>query len=72
VDFLRELEESAAYDQLVVLIPEVQPTHAWLRILHNQRGFVLEQAIQRGTRNVVIGRLRYSLAAVAGEREPDL
>jgi amino acid transporter len=72
VDFLRELEESAAYDQLVVLIPEVQPTHAWLRILHNQRGFVLEQAIQHGTRNVVIGRLRYSLAAVAGEREPDL
>jgi hypothetical protein len=64
VGFLRELERAAAYDQLVVLIPEVQPDKAWQRILHNQRGFVLEQAIQRGTKNVVICRLRYSLAAV--------
>jgi Amino acid permease len=72
VDYLRELEEAAAYDQLVVLIPEVQPTKAWLRILHNQRGFVLEQAIQHGTSNVVICRLRYSLAAVAGDLESAL
>jgi amino acid transporter len=66
VSFLRELEQAASYDQLVVLIPEVQPARPWLRILHNQRGFVLEQAIQHGGVNVVICRLRYRLDAVAG------
>ncbi len=65
VSFLRELEEAASYDQLVVLIPEVQPARAWQWILHNQRGFVLERAIQHGTTDVVICRLRYRLAAVA-------
>ena len=65
VDFLRELEQAASYDQLVVLIPEVQSAKPWQRVLHNQRGFVLEQAIQRGTKNVVICRLRYRLATVA-------
>jgi hypothetical protein len=29
------------------------------RILHNQRGFVLDRAIQQGTENVVICRLRF-------------
>jgi hypothetical protein len=65
VEFLHELELGASYDQLVVLIPEVQPIRPWQAILHNQRGFVLEQAIQRGTKNVVICRLRYRLSAVA-------
>jgi amino acid transporter len=69
VNFLRELEEAASYDQLVVLIPEVQPAHYWQRVLHNQRGFVLEQAIQRGTRNVVICRLRYQLATMTALSE---
>jgi amino acid transporter len=64
VNFLRELERAASYDQLVVLIPEVQPTRPWQRLLYNQRGFVLEQAIQRGTKDVVICRLRYQLAVV--------
>jgi amino acid transporter len=64
VEYLRELEQYATHDQLVVLIPEVQPFHPWQRILHNQRGFVLEQAIQRGTSNVVICRLRYRLATL--------
>jgi hypothetical protein len=50
-----------------VLIPEVQPARPWLRILHNQRGFVLEQAIQHGTDNVVICRLRYRLSTVGYE-----
>jgi amino acid transporter len=70
VNFLKELEQAASYDQLVVLIPEVQPRRAWQRILHNQRGFVLEQAIQHGTSNVVICRLRYQLASVAADHEP--
>jgi amino acid transporter len=67
VDYLRELERDAEQDQLVVLIPEVQAAHPWLRILHNQRGFVLEQAIQHGTENVVICRLRYRLSTVAAD-----
>ena len=49
----------------MVLIPEVQPAHPWQQILHNQRGFVLERAIQRGTVNVVICRLRYRIEALA-------
>jgi amino acid transporter len=65
VQYLRELERTAKQDQLVVLIPEVQPARPWQWILHNQRGFVLERAIQRGTVNVVICRLRYLLSAVA-------
>jgi len=69
VDFLREMENTDTYHRLVVLIPEVQPLKPWLRILHNQRGFVLERAITRGTDNVVICRLRYRLAAVAGAGE---
>jgi len=64
VDYLRELERTASHDQLVVLIPEVQPARPWQRILHNQRGFVLERAIQHGTVNVVICRLRYRLAGL--------
>jgi amino acid transporter len=70
VEFLRELERAASYDQHVVLIPEVQPTKPWQAILHNQRGFVLEQAIQHGTQNVVICRVRYRLAAVTGDQPP--
>jgi amino acid transporter len=75
VEYLRELEHRASREQLVVLIPEVQPARPWQRILHNQRGFVLEQAIQRGTENVVICRLRYRLSTVgvdgaSGSRQP--
>jgi hypothetical protein len=43
----------------------VQPSHPWWRILHNQRGFVLDRAIQRGTANVVICRLRYRLETLS-------
>jgi amino acid transporter len=65
VDYLQELERTSSHDQLVVLIPEVQPARPWLRLLHNQRGYVLEQAIQHGTANVVICRLRYRLSTVS-------
>ena len=52
VDFLRDLEAQDKYHRIVVLIPEVQPARPWQRILHNQRGFVLDRAIQNGTDNV--------------------
>jgi amino acid transporter len=61
VKYLRKVEQDDQYHRLVVLIPELQPLHWWQWILHNQRGFVLQQAIQRGTVNVVICRLRYQL-----------
>jgi amino acid transporter len=67
VDYLRELEQAPTHDQLVVLIPEVQAARPWQRVLYNQRGLVLEQAIHHGTENVVICRLRYRLAAVAAD-----
>jgi amino acid transporter len=65
VKYLRELEQTKQQDELVVLIPEVQAARPWQRLLHNQRGFVLEQAIQHGTTNVVICRLRYRLGVIA-------
>jgi amino acid transporter len=65
VDYLRKTENEDRYHRLVVLIPEVQPDRRWQRILHNQRGFVLDRAIQNGTINVVICRLRFKLSAMA-------
>jgi amino acid transporter len=66
VDYLRKVEKSSAMDRVLVLIPEVQPAHWWQSVLYNQRGFVLQRAIERDTANVVICRLRYRLATVAG------
>jgi hypothetical protein len=67
VKYLRRIEAENRHDRLVVLIPEVRPAHRWQWLLHNQRGGVLQRAIQRGTVNVVICRLRYQLATVAAE-----
>jgi amino acid transporter len=65
VKYLRKLEAEDKYQRLVVLIVEVQPAHWWQWILYNQRGVVLQRAIQRDTVNVVVCRLRYQLATVA-------
>jgi amino acid transporter len=65
VKYLRKLELDDRHDRLVVLIVEVQPAHWWQWILYNQRGVILQRAIQRGTVNVVVCRLRYQLATVA-------
>ena len=69
VDYLHKTENSDRYHRLVVLIPEVQPNRRWQQILHNQRGFVLNRAIERGTVNVVICRLRFKLSAVTESRD---
>jgi amino acid transporter len=68
VAYLKQLEADDRHDRLLVLIPEVQPAHRWQWILHNQRGGVLQRAIQRDTVNVVICRLRYQLATVAAQQ----
>ncbi len=65
VAYLREISDTNRRDELVVLIPEVQAFRPWRRLLHNQRGFVLEQAIQRGVPDAVICRLRYRLDLIA-------
>jgi amino acid transporter len=67
VDYVRGLEGEDSQRQVVVLIPEVQPNHPWLRIFFNQRGTVLSRAIRRGTANVVLCRLRFRLTALASQ-----
>lgn len=68
VEYLRDLESQDRYHRIVVLIPEVQPARPWQRILHNQRGFVIDRAIQRGTVNVVVCRLHFQRANWPGNR----
>jgi hypothetical protein len=77
VDYLRLVEAEDKYHRLVVLIPEILPDRPWQALLHNQRGVILDHAIRRGTRKVVLCRLRYRLEAVvadadaAAERSPE-
>ena len=59
VEYLRKLEDQDRQRRLVVLIAELQPMRPWQWILHNQRGVFLDQAIRRGTANVVICRIRF-------------
>lgn len=65
VRYLCQLEAADQHDQLVVLIPEVQPSRFWYYLLFNQRGVILDRAIRRGTANVVLCRLRYRLDQIA-------
>jgi len=67
VEYLRALEHDEIQDQVVVLIPEVQPSSLLRRVLYNQRGAVLDRAIRRGTENVVICRLRFRLKALVNQ-----
>jgi amino acid transporter len=71
VNYLRQLEAEDRYYRLVVLIPEMQARHWWQAILYNQRGFVLDRAIQQDTANVVICRLRFRPTAWSGPGAPD-
>ena len=71
VKYLRQIEDEDRYHRLVVLIPELQPLHWWQWILHNQRGLVLQRAIQHGTVNVVICRLRYQLGGLQDPEPPE-
>ena len=64
VQYLRKIENEDRYHRLVVLIAEVRPAKTSQRILHNQRGLVLDRAIQRGTVNVVICRLHFTMPAM--------
>ena len=67
VNYLRQVEAEDKYHRLVVLIPEIQPNHWWQALLHNQRGVILGRAIRRGTRRVILCRLRYRLETVVDD-----
>jgi len=67
VSYLRQVEAEDKYHRLVVLIPEIQPNHWWQALLHNQRGVILGRAIRRGTRRVILCRLRYRLETVVDD-----
>ena len=69
VSYLQAVEAEDKYHRLVVLIPEVEPVHPWQALLHNQRGIILDRAIRRGTRNVVLCRLRYRLGTLSADAD---
>ena len=65
VQYLNQLAREApastgGYERIMVLIPEVQPHKLWHRLLHNQRGAVLDRAIRKNT-DAVVCRLRFRL-----------
>jgi len=65
VEYLNRLAAEApaspgGYERIMVLIPEVQPRTAWHRLLHNQRGAVLDRAIRKHT-SAIVCRLRFRL-----------
>jgi amino acid transporter len=63
VEYVRGVDESHVF----VLIPEVEPAHAWQRILQNQRGAVLAHALRRDT-DAVVCRLRFRLTPIGDPR----
>jgi amino acid transporter len=69
VNYLQLVEAEDKYHRLVVLIPEIQPDRPWQALLHNQRGLILDRAIRRGTRKVVLCRLRYRLETVVADAD---
>lgn len=56
VDYIRQLGEQ----DVMVLIPEVEPAHMWQRALQNQRGGVLAHALRRDTL-AIVSRLRFRI-----------
>jgi amino acid transporter len=63
IDYLNAVDAEDEHDRLVVLIPELNPGHLWMRLLQNQRGAVLDRAIRKGT-EAVICRLRFRIDAL--------
>ncbi len=60
VDYLAKVPEPHVF----VLIAEVEPEHAWQRMLQNQRGAVLARALRRRT-DAVVCRMRFRIGAPA-------
>ncbi|MBE3011521.1 APC family permease [Microbispora sp. NEAU-D428] len=58
VEYLRNVPEPHVF----VLIAEVEPEHAWQRLLQNQRGAVLARALRRRT-DTVVCRMRFRVGS---------
>ncbi|MGW8883144.1 APC family permease [Streptomyces sp. NPDC055749] len=59
--YVREISAAEPATRITVLIPEAEPAHVWQRLLQNQRGAVVAQAVRRDT-EAVICRLRFRLS----------
>ena len=60
VDYLNAAEQEESNEQVIMLIPEMELTKPWQRLLQNQRGRVIDRAVRRHT-GVVIARLRFRI-----------
>lgn len=58
IDYLARVPEAHVF----VLIAEVEPEHAWQRMLQNQRGAVLARALRRRT-DTVVCRMRFRVGS---------
>ena len=61
--YVRALAAAHPGTRITVLIAEIEPCHAWQRLLQNQRGAVVAHAVRRDT-DAVICRLRFRLRAL--------
>ncbi|WP_328666085.1 APC family permease [Streptomyces sp. NBC_00322] len=59
--YVREIAADRPDTRITVLIPEIEPTRLWQRLLQNQRGAVVAHAVRRDT-DAVICRLRFRLS----------
>jgi amino acid transporter len=60
VDYLNAAEQEESNEQVIILIPEMELTKPWQRLLQNQRGAVIDRAVRKHT-GVVIARLRFRI-----------
>ncbi|MFF5209191.1 APC family permease [Streptosporangium sp. NPDC000396] len=58
IEYIRSVPEAHVF----VLVAEVEPEHAWQRVLQNQRGAVLARALRRRT-DTVVCRMRFRVGA---------
>ncbi|MER5621605.1 APC family permease [Streptosporangium sp. NPDC002544] len=61
---LIEYIKSVPERQVFALIAEIEPEHAWQRVLQNQRGAVLARALRRRS-DAVVCRMRFRVTATA-------
>ena len=67
--YLRLVEAEDTYHRLVVLIPEIQPATGGRRCCTTSAASILGRAIRRGTRRVILCRLRYRLETVVDDAD---
>ncbi len=60
-EYVRKIYAYHPGTHVTVLIPEIEPTRLWQRLLQNQRGAVIAHAVRKET-DAVICRLRFRLA----------